>query len=126
VVSLRPILQPRSIAVVGVSPKPANLGRRLYEELLRARFNGPVAAVNPHATDIDGRQTYASVRDVPHRVDLAVVATPRDAVPGVVDDCVAAGVTSLVIVSAGFAELNDEGRAMQHLVLEKARTTACV
>ena len=82
VASLRPILQPRSIAVIGVSRKRANLGRRMYEELLRAGFNGSVYAVNPHARR-HRRAAYAtrSVRDLPHRVDLAVVATPRHAVP---------------------------------------------
>jgi acetyl coenzyme A synthetase (ADP forming)-like protein len=122
VASLRPILQPRSVAVVGVSRETTNLGRRMYEGLVGAGFNGAVSAVNPHATDIDGRRAYASVRDLPHRVDLAVVATPSHTVPSVVDDCAAAGVTSLVIVSAGFAELNEEGRALQQLVIEKART----
>jgi acyl-CoA synthetase (NDP forming)/GNAT superfamily N-acetyltransferase len=119
--SLTPILKPRSIAVVGVSRDAANLGRRVHDVLLRAGFNGPVYAVNPHASDVGGRPAYASMREVPSGVDLAVIATPRGAVAGVVDDCASAGVRSLVVVSAGFAELDDEGRKLQRLVLEKSR-----
>jgi acetyl coenzyme A synthetase (ADP forming)-like protein len=123
IASLNPILRPRSIAVVGVSRDPANLGRRVYEALLRDGFNGPVYPVNPSAADIGGHRIYASILEAPHGIDLAVIATPRTAVPAAVDECAAAGVRSVVIVSAGFAEVDDEGRRLQRLVLEKARSS---
>jgi acyl-CoA synthetase (NDP forming)/GNAT superfamily N-acetyltransferase len=121
VASLRPILEPRSVAVVGVSRNPLNLGRRVFDALHRAGFNGPIYAINPHADEIAGRRCYRSIRDVAAPVDLAVVATPRTEVLRVIEECAASGVRSLVIVSAGFAERDDEGLRLQREVLDKTR-----
>ena len=121
VASLRPILQPQKVAVIGVSRDPANFGRRIYDGLLREGFKGSVYAVNPSAAEIAGRRCYRSVRELPGGVDLAVIATPRSDVLQVVDECAQAGVNSLIIVSAGFAETGEEGRRLQRDVLDKAR-----
>jgi acetate---CoA ligase (ADP-forming) len=119
--SLRPMLEPRAIAVVGASRDPGSLGRRILDALVAARFNGPVYPVNPAATEIAGLTSYASVRDVPDGVDLGVVAVPRERVLAVVNDCAAAGVKSLVVITAGYAEAGDEGRALQHELVERVR-----
>ncbi|HKT78649.1 MAG TPA: GNAT family N-acetyltransferase [Vicinamibacterales bacterium] len=121
VASLKPLLRPRSVAVIGVSRNPTNLGRRVFDALGRAGFNGPIFAVNRSAAAIDGHPSYSSILDVPGPIDLAVIATPRADVLGVVDDCAAAAVKSLVIISAGFAERDDEGRRMQRELLNKTR-----
>ena len=121
VASLGPILRPRSVAVIGVSRNPSNLGRRVYDSLLRYQFQGPVYAVNPNARDIDGRTCYASVQALPGPVELAVVAAPRTDVLQIVEECAKAGVKALVIVTAGFAEFDAEGRQLQQQVLAAAR-----
>jgi acyl-CoA synthetase (NDP forming)/GNAT superfamily N-acetyltransferase len=121
VASLRPILQPRSVAVFGASRNPLNLGRRVFDALHRAGFNGSIYAINPHAEEVAGQRCYGSLRDVSVPVDLAVIATPRTEVLQVIDECAASGVKSLVVVSAGFAELDDEGRRLQREVVGKAR-----
>ena len=121
VASLRPLLEPRAVAVVGASRQPASIGGRVLSALLSADFAGPVYPVNPAAAEIAGQRAYASMSDVPTPVDLAVVAVPRDRVLNVVDDCAAAGVKSLVIITAGYAEVGDEGRARQQELVEHVR-----
>jgi acetyl coenzyme A synthetase (ADP forming)-like protein len=119
--SLRPFFQPKSVAVVGASRDPSSIGYRILEALVLNRFQGPVYPINPKATVVGCFRAYASVRALPEPVDLAVVAVPRDAVMGVVDDCAARGVRALVIITAGFAEVDAEGREMQKSLVEKVR-----
>ena len=119
--SLRPMLEPRAVAIVGASRDPASLGRRILDALVAAGFSGPVYPVNAAAVEVAGLHAYRSVRDIPAGVDLAVVSVPRDRVLAVVDDCAAAGVKSLVVITAGFAEAGDEGRAMQQQLVERVR-----
>ena len=119
--SLRPLLAPGAIAVIGASRSAGNLGRRVFEALRSAGFAGPVYPVNRGATAIAGIAAYRSARDLPAGVDLAVVAVPAAAVPGVVDDCAVAGVRSLVVITAGFAEAGAEGAALQASLTRKVR-----
>jgi acetyl coenzyme A synthetase (ADP forming)-like protein len=119
--SLRPFFQPRSVAVVGASRDPSSIGYRILEALVLTRFQGPVYPINPKAKVVGCFQAYPSVRDVPDPVDLAVIAVPRDIVMSVVDDCAARGVRALVVITAGFAEVNAEGRELQKAVVDKVR-----
>jgi len=119
--SLRPVLEPRAVAVIGASRDAAGIGRRILDALIGAGFSGPVYPVNPAATEIAGLPAYGSVRDVPGAVDLGIIAVPRDRVLAVVDDCAAAGVKSLVVITAGYAEAGDEGHARQQELVERVR-----
>jgi len=119
--SLRPVLEPRAVAVIGASRDAAGIGRRILDALIGAGFSGPVYPVNPAATEIAGLPAYRSVRDVPGAVDLGIIAVPRDRVLAVVDDCAAAGVKSLVVITAGYAEAGDEGHARQQELVERVR-----
>jgi len=119
--SIGPLLQPRSVAVVGASRDESGVGRQILRALVKAQFAGPIYPVNPAVAELDGLKTYASARQLPRDVDLAVVAVPRDAVLGVVDDCAAAGVKSLVVISAGFADTGATGSALQHQLVDKVR-----
>jgi acetyl coenzyme A synthetase (ADP forming)-like protein len=119
--SLRPFFQPKSVAVVGASRDPSSIGYRILEALVLNRFHGPVYPINPKASVVGCIRAYPSVRDLPDPVDLAVVAVPRDAVMGVVDDCAARGVRALVIITAGFAEVDAKGRELQQRLVEKVR-----
>ena len=96
-------------------------GGRILDALVAAGFQGPIYPINPHAAEVDGLPAYASARELPPGVDLAIVAVPRRRVLGVVDDCAAAGVKSLVVITAGFAEVGDEGRALQEQLVDKVR-----
>ena len=119
--SLRPMLTPSAVAVVGASRDRASVGRRVLEALVAGGFGGAIYPVNLLVDDIDGRRTYRSVREIPAGVDLVVIAVPRSAVLGVVDECAAARAKSLVIITAGFAEAGDEGRALQQQLVDKVR-----
>jgi len=120
--SIERLLTPSSVAVVGASRRPDAVGRALVRNLVTGGFTGPVYAVNPHARAIAGVPAYASVRDVPEEIDLAIVAVPADAVEQVVLDCAAKGVHGLVVVSAGFAETGEAvGRERQQALVRTAR-----
>lgn len=119
--TLRPLLEPRSIAVVGASRDPNNIGHRVLVALLDAQFQGPVYPVNPKAAVVRCLRAYPSVRDLPEPVDLAVICVPRDAVLPVVEDCMAARVRGLVVITAGFAEVRPPGPALQEQLLAKVR-----
>ena len=119
--SLAPMLAPSAIAVVGVSRDPGGIGRRVFDALRSGGFRGPVYPVNPTATEIDGVPCLSSARALPRGTDLAVVAVPAPAVLDVVDECAAAGVKSLVVITAGFAEAGENGRRLQRDLVERVR-----
>ena len=119
--SLRPFFFPSAVAVVGASRAPAGIGYRILEALIANSFQGAIYPVNPRAAEICSLRAYASVRNIPEPVDLAVVAVPRDAVLGVVDECAERGVKALVVITAGFAETGADGRALQQRLVEKVR-----
>ena len=119
--SLRPFFQPRAVAVIGASHDPRSIGYRLLDALITNRFAGAVYPVNPNATEINGLRVYSSVRAIPHPVDLAIIAVPRNTVLTVADECAARGVRALVVITAGFAEVGAEGRELQHRLVMKVR-----
>jgi acetyl coenzyme A synthetase (ADP forming)-like protein len=121
VASLLPFFCPNAIAVVGASRDPGAVGYRVLDGLIRAGFRGPIYPVNPKAAEVAGLRAYASVRELPAPVDLAVLAVPAAAVLSVVDDCAVRGVRALVVISAGFAEIGAAGIALQKALLEKVR-----
>jgi acyl-CoA synthetase (NDP forming)/GNAT superfamily N-acetyltransferase len=100
VASLRPLLQPRSVAVVGASRRRGTVGRAILHNIVTGGFTGPVYAVNPHAQAIDGVPCVASVDDLPEQVDLAVIAVPPSAVPEVAAQCGRNGVRGLVVATS--------------------------
>ena len=99
VASLRPLLQPRSVAVVGASRRRATVGRAILHNIVTAGFTGPVYAVNPHARAMEGVPCVASVDDLPGPVDLAVIAVPPPAVPEVAEQCGRHGIRGLIVIS---------------------------
>ena len=120
--SIRRLLEPGSVAVIGASRSRDKVGHVLVRNLVQGGFTGRVFAVNPSADAVSGVPAYPTVRDVPGPVDLAVVAVPAGAVPDVVRDCAAKGVRGLVVVSAGFAETGPEGRHRQAELVQVARS----
>ncbi|MEZ5317030.1 MAG: acetate--CoA ligase family protein [Vicinamibacterales bacterium] len=119
--SVRAILEPRSIAVIGASPTHGKIGAEILVNLLQAPFPGPVYAVHPTAKTVHGAPAFPRVTDLPEAVDLAVVCVPAAAVPGVVDDCAARGVRGLVVISAGFSETGAHGREVEDALVASVR-----
>jgi acetyl coenzyme A synthetase (ADP forming)-like protein len=119
--SMHFFFHPRAVAVVGASRDEESLGFRTLHGLVLNRFHGPVYAVNPKADSVGAIPCYPSMQDLPGPVDLAIILVPWRHVEAVVDDCAAAGVQALVVISAGFAETGEEGRARQDRLLHRVR-----
>src|SRR5512142_283221 len=110
---MRDIFYPTSVAVIGVSAKPDNLGRNIVANLVEFGFEGAVYAVGPGGGTIETRRIYRSVADIPDPVDLAVILTPAETVPGVLKACGQKGIRQAVIETAGFREYTAAGGAIE-------------
>jgi acyl-CoA synthetase (NDP forming)/L-amino acid N-acyltransferase YncA len=120
--SLRPLLAPRSIAVIGAGRAPGGIGHETLRSLVEYGFTGTLHAVNPHADSVAGVPAYPSLRDVPGPVDLAVIAVPAVAVAATLADAAAVGVRAAIILSSGFGEEGEAGRTAQADLVRTART----
>lgn len=114
--SLGKILAPRSVAVIGASHEPAKVGAVALENLIRGGFDGPIYPINPKHATLQGLKAYASLRELPGPVDLAIVCTPAATVADLVRQCGEGGVGGLIILTAGFREMGAAGRAAEEAV----------
>ncbi|MDB6118144.1 MAG: acetyl CoA synthetase subunit alpha [Verrucomicrobiaceae bacterium] len=114
---LEAFFRPRTVALIGASEVPHSVGAALAGNLLS--FGEGFFPVNPKRATVLGRPAFASIGDVPKQVDLAVIATPAASVAGIVRECVEAGVSAAVIISAGFKETGAEGQALEQQVLQE-------
>jgi len=102
------IFYPASIAVVGASANPKKLGYHCITSIIRGGFKGKIYPVNPKSAKVCGFKAYPSIKDVPDKVDLAIIAIPRHIVPEVVKECADKGVKGIVLITAGFKEAEDQ------------------
>ena len=103
VASLRHILTPASVAVIGASRRPASIGWAILQNITTGNFPGPVYAVNPSVAELNGVRCVPSAAALPGEVDLAVVAAPAAAVPGIAEQCGQRGVRALAVITAGLS-----------------------
>jgi acyl-CoA synthetase (NDP forming)/GNAT superfamily N-acetyltransferase len=101
VASLRHLLRPNSVAVIGASRRRGTVGREILRNIVTGGFGGDLYPVNPRARSLDGLPCLASVADLPEGVDLAVIAVPASAVTEVAAQCGQRGVRSLVVITSG-------------------------
>ena len=118
--SLEPLFNPKSVAVVGATNNWNKWGFSTFTSALNG-FPGPIYPVNNREDEVLGHKAFARVTDIPGPVDLAVFVIPAPIVASVMEDCVAKGVKAGVIISAGFAEVGEEGKKLQDEVLRIAR-----
>ncbi|MFO5494909.1 MAG: acetate--CoA ligase alpha subunit, partial [Cuspidothrix sp.] len=114
------IFAPKTVAIIGASEKPGSVGRTLLWNLITNPFNGTVFPINPKRNSVLGIKAYATIFDVPEKIDLAVIATPAPTVPQIISDCVKAGIKGAIIISAGFKEAGTKGIALEKEILEIA------
>lgn len=112
-VDLRRMLSPQSIAVVGASDAPGNLGGTAIGYLRRFGYAGQVFPVNPKREFVRGLPCFRSVGELDRPVELAVLAAPGPAIPGLVRECAAAGIEYGVAWGGGFAEVGGQGLGLQ-------------
>ncbi|MFF0189474.1 GNAT family N-acetyltransferase [Streptomyces sp. NPDC005244] len=122
--SVKRLLAPGSVAVIGAGRTPGGVGRSVLDNLRGAGFTGRLYAVNRalEEKELDGVPAHRSIRDIEEPVDLAVVAVPAEQVLEAVTECGERGVQGLVVVSAGYAESGAEGRERQRELVRHART----
>ena len=119
--NLHYLLNPRSLAIIGVSRNPDSFGYPLVEIAQKNGYAGRLYLVNPKADTILGLPCYPSILDIPDEVDAAMIMVPRKFAGQAVEDCVRKGVKGIVMITAGFAEAGEEGRRQQDELVAKAR-----
>ncbi len=119
--SLQPIFTPKTVAVIGATEKQGSVGRTVIWNLISSPFGGTVFPINPKRENILGIKAYPSIKDLPDQIDLAVIVTPAPTVPGIIEECVEAGVKGAIVISAGFKEVGPEGAELERQILAHAR-----
>jgi acetate---CoA ligase (ADP-forming) len=119
--SLRPFFEAASVAVVGASKRRGSIGGELFRNILAGDFVGTVYPVNRDGEPVAGVRGYRSLEELPETVDLAVICLPGAAVNAAAEQALRTGTRALVIISAGFAETGEEGRARQDELLALVR-----
>ena len=115
---LNKLFKPQSIAIIGASTKKNTIGNHLFHNVLSFEFNGPVYAVHPKANVINSIKCYKSVLDIPDTVDMAVIIVPREHVMTTVDECGRKGIKGIVVITAGFKEVGNEGIELENKLVE--------
>ncbi len=118
---LAPLFEPDSVAVIGATERLGAIGAVLMENMLSAKYAGALHAVNPKYRWVRGVKCYRSIVELPQPVDLAVIATLPETVPGVIEECGRAGTRTAVVITAGFSEVGPEGAALERSLLANAR-----
>jgi len=119
---LRPLWAATSIAVIGATERVGAMGRLPLEYLIKHGFDGFIAPVNPKGGEIFGMEAFASMASVPQHIDLALIMVPAQLVKDAVRDCADAGVNVAIVMSSGFAEVDEKGAAAQQELVDIART----
>jgi acetyltransferase len=121
--NLHYLFSPRSVALIGASDQPQSVGAVLTANLLSGGFGGPVDLVNPRLRTLGGVRVHRDIADLPEPPDLAVIATPAETVPGIVQHLARGGTRAAVVISAGFAEGGDhEGKTLRQALLDAAQS----
>jgi acetyltransferase len=105
---LQAIFDPKSIAVIGASKKPGTIGNSVLQNLIDSGYQGKLYPINPTAPEILSRKAYASIKDVPGEVDVAVFCVPEKLVLAVAAECAAKKVKAYVVITSGFSETGNK------------------
>jgi acetyltransferase len=119
--ALDSIFFPKNVALIGATETHNTVGRTVLWNLVTNPFGGAVFPVNPKRPSVLGVKAYPNIAEVPEQVELAVITTPAPSVPGIICECVDAGVKGAIIISAGFKEIGPAGIELERQVMEHAR-----
>ena len=103
-VSMKRIMQPKSLAVIGASSETGKIGNSVMKNLINGGYQGQIYPIHPKDAEILGYKAYKSVKDVPGEIDTAVFAIPAKAVAGALTECGEKGIAGAVLIPSGFAE----------------------
>ncbi len=118
---LESFFAPASVAVIGATEKEGSVGRTVFWNLISSPFGGTVYPVNKSRPSILGVRAYPNLAALPEVPELVVIVTPASTIPATVEECAAAGVKAVVIISAGFKEIGPEGAELEGRILATAR-----
>lgn len=119
-VDLEPFFAPRSVAVIGASPKPGNLGAKIVESIRAQGYRGNVTVVNPRGEAIPPCQSVRSLSELPEGTELAIAAVSAEHVPGLIEPLAKRGIHHLIVIGGGFAETGKVGEKLQRDLKETA------
>ncbi len=119
--NLDKLFSPNSIAVIGASEKKGSIGNALIDNLVGGGTSADIFPVNPNYSEIRGLRSYKSIAELKNAVDLAVIATPIQTVPDIVNKCVESGVGGAIIISAGGKEIGEKGKKLEQQILKTAK-----
>ncbi|MDQ1279227.1 MAG: acetyltransferase [Thermoproteota archaeon] len=120
--NLDKIFNPKSIALIGASDEEGSVGYLLMRNLTKSGYNGKVFPVNIRKAEILGIKAYSNVGVIPDAVDLAIIATPAKTVPDVLEQCGKKGILGVIIISSGFKEAGQEGKALEEKITSIAKS----
>jgi len=113
-------LSPKSIAIIGASDKEGSVGRAITSNILKG-YTGKIFPISPTRETVFDKKAYKSVLDVSEEIDLAVVVTKNDVVPSILEECGKKKLKGVIIITAGFKEVNEEGAALERRLGEIAK-----
>jgi acetyltransferase len=119
--SLDKFFNPQSVAIVGASRKKGKVGHEVLLNMIAAGFKGEIFLVNPKAQTIKGLKCYPDLESIGQTPDLVVIIVAAKTVPEVMRQCAKVGVKSVIIVTGGFKEVGEQGRALEQQVIQIAR-----
>ena len=117
--AMRRIMQPDAVAVIGASPEDGKIGNSVMKNLINGGYAGAIYPIHPRASEILGKQCYASVKDIPGQVDIAIFCIPARFVPQVLEEVGDKQIPGAILIPSGFAEVGEE--ELQREVVEVAR-----
>jgi len=121
--SIRAFFEPASVAVVGASRQKGKVGNEIVAALVAGGFGGPIYPVNPKAEEVEGLRCYSDLDAIGSVPDLVIIVVPAKVVPGVMRQAGRIGVKQAIIITAGFKEVGEEGRALEKEVVQIARSS---
>ncbi|MFA3919477.1 acetate--CoA ligase family protein [Ruegeria hyattellae] len=115
------MFDPRSVAVIGASPRPGTVGQQVVENLMNSDFTGSLYPVNPSASEVLGLRAYGDIACLPEVPDLAVLAIPASACADALEQAGRAGIPNVIVLSSGFSEVGQAGKDLQIALTRIAR-----
>src|SRR3990167_2339607 len=105
-------LSPKSIAIIGASDKEGSVGRAITSNIMKG-YKGKIFPISPTRDRVFDKPAFKTVLDVKEPIDLAVVVTKNDIVPAVLEECGKKKIKGVIVITAGFKEVNEEGRQLE-------------
>ncbi len=117
---LKPLFAPQSVAVFGASDRVDSVGQIVFQNMLQSGYKGALYPINPTRAEVQGCKAYSSIAQIAEPVELAVIVTPPQTVPDIIEECGKHHVKAAIVITAGFGEAGEAGKALEQAVLKNA------